>query len=208
MQTFTGLCEKRGEENVLIHLLWTVSLHVKNIVHKKTKAKHSSQSQYLSSKLYNDHGKIFLFKKHRTFFCLLIFLVRTLAEKRVPYVNPSGLWVLFRLMWWATEQISGDDAALITSHESDGGCLFPFLIAKDKGMHILIYIYIFNSYLPFVKNSLPLRVPTVKCHPETHKLYNTSRTEASFLSQIIPEFCFCECVERQMYFEMFALFKN
>lgn len=55
------------EKNVLIHLLWTVSLHVKDIVRKKTKTKHISQSQYVSSKLYNDHGKILCLKNYRTF---------------------------------------------------------------------------------------------------------------------------------------------
>lgn len=87
---------------MLIHLLWTVSLRVKDIVCMKTEEKHISQSQYMSSKLYNDDGKIFLLKQCRTFFCLLIFPSRTFAEKHckfyVSYVKPSGLWVLFHLM--------------------------------------------------------------------------------------------------------------
>lgn len=61
-QTFTPLGEKR-EKNVLIHLLWAVVLHVKDLAQEKTKARHISQQQYMSNKLYNDHVKIFLSKK-------------------------------------------------------------------------------------------------------------------------------------------------
>lgn len=55
--------EKRGEKNVLIHLLCTLGLHVKDIVHRQTRFKHIGQSQYMSNNLYNDHGKILLLKK-------------------------------------------------------------------------------------------------------------------------------------------------